>query len=128
MISEEQVRATLARYVELVGAGDMDGILALYAEDARVEEPVGKPAHVGIEAISRFYREGLGRLDATARLDGAIRATRGCGAVPFCVDLDWAGQARTIEVIDVMEFDADGRIRCMKAYWGEANMVARGQP
>jgi steroid delta-isomerase len=48
--------------------------------------------------------------------------------VPFCVDLDWAGQARTIEVIDVMEFDADGRIRSMKAYWGEANMVARGQP
>lgn len=128
MISEQQVRATLARYVELVGTVDIDGILALYAADAVVEDPVGKPPHVGIEAIARFYREGLGRLDATARLDGSIRATRGCGAVPFCVDLDWGGQARSIEVIDVMEFDAEGRIRSMKAYWGEANMIAREQP
>ncbi|MBT8766002.1 nuclear transport factor 2 family protein [Pseudomonas boanensis] len=128
MISEEQVRASLARYVELVGAGDIDGILALYAEDATVEDPVGKPPYVGIEAISRFYREGLGRLDATARLDGSIRATRNCGAVPFCVDLDWGGSLRTIEVIDVMEFDAEGRIRSMKAYWGESNMIAREQP
>ncbi|QEY61702.1 steroid delta-isomerase [Metapseudomonas lalkuanensis] len=128
MIDEQQVRAKLARYVELVDAVDIDGILALYAEDAVVEDPVGKPPYVGIEAISRFYREGLGRLNASARLDGSIRATCGCGAVPFCVDLDWGGQARSIEVIDVMEFDAEGRIRSMKAYWGDANMIAREQP
>ncbi|MGH8353278.1 MAG: nuclear transport factor 2 family protein, partial [Pseudomonas sp.] len=40
----------MARYVELVDAGDIAGIVALYATDAVVEDPVGQPAHVGIAA------------------------------------------------------------------------------
>lgn len=126
MIEPKQIQLTLARYVELVDAGDIDGILALYAEDAVVEDPVGKPAHIGIAAVARFYHEGLGRLDASARLDGAIRASHnGCGAVPFRVDLLWGDQPCSIEVIDVMEFNAQGLIRSMKAYWGELNVIAR---
>ncbi len=129
MLSPQQVQATMARYVELVDAGDIDGILALYASDAVVEDPVGKPAMVGIVAIERFYREGLGRIEASASLTGPVRATaNGCGAMPFRVDLDWGGKPCSIEVIDVMEFDAEGRIRSMKAYWGELNLIARETP
>ncbi|MCP1618071.1 steroid delta-isomerase [Pseudomonas sp. SLBN-26] len=126
MISPQQIQQTLARYIELVDACDIDGIVALYAADATVEDPVGSPLHQGREAIGRFYREGLGRANARARQTGPVAATHvGSGAIPFCVDLEWNGGPCSIQVIDVMEFDADGLIRSMKAYWGEANFVPR---
>jgi steroid delta-isomerase len=126
MISPQQVQETMIRYVELVDACDIEGILALYARDALVEDPVGNPPYVGVEAIGRFYREGLGRANARARRTGPVSASHaGSGAVPFCVDLDWNGRACSIQVIDVMEFDADGLICSMKAYWGETNLVER---
>lgn len=126
MISPQQIQKTLARYIELVDACDIDGIVALYAADAMVEDPVGSPLHQGREAIGRFYREGLGRANARARQTGPVAATHvGSGAIPFCVDLEWNGGPCSIQVIDVMEFDADGLIRSMKAYWGEANFVPR---
>ncbi|WP_239482042.1 steroid Delta-isomerase [Pseudomonas insulae] len=120
------IRRRMARYVELVDAGDIDGILALYAADAVVEDPVGTPPLVGSEAIARFYRDGLGRSSARAELTGPVRvAGNRSAAMPFRVDLDWGGQPCSIHVIDVMEFDADGRIRSMKAYWDEDNMERR---
>lgn len=127
MISPQQIQASMTRYVELVDAGDIEAILALYAEDAVVEDPVGKPPIVGMDNISRFYREGLGNSGARAVLCGPVRATlNGCGAVAFRVDLDWGGQQCSIQVIDVMEFDGAGKICSMKAYWSEVNLQQRG--
>ncbi|MDB5996383.1 MAG: 3-ketosteroid-5-isomerase [Pseudomonas sp.] len=124
MISAQQVQETMARYVELVDAGDIDGIVALYARDAVVEDPVGQPPIQGIVAIERFYREGLGASNASAVLTGPVRSTlNGCGAMPFRVDIEWGGQPCSIHIIDVMEFDAQGKIRTMKAYWSEANLT-----
>jgi steroid Delta-isomerase len=119
------IRQRMTRYVELVDAGDIDGILALYAEDARVEDPVDAPPLLGIEAIARFYREGLGRTNARAELTGPVRVAGRSGAMPFRVDLNWDGQPCSIHVIDVMEFDDAGCIRSMKAYWDEGNMQRR---
>ncbi|MDR0209936.1 MAG: nuclear transport factor 2 family protein [Pseudomonas putida] len=122
----EQVQARMQRYVELVDAGDIDGILALYAEDATVEDPVGQPPLRGIGAISEFYRQGLGRMNVSAALTGPVRATHnGCGAVPFRVDLQWDGRDCSLQVIDVMEFDEQGLIRSMKAFWSEVNLQPR---
>ena len=128
MVSAQQIQATMARYVELVDAGDIDGIIALYSEDAVVEDPVGHPPLQGIVDIERFYREGLGASKVSATLTGPVRATlNGCGAMPFRVDMEWAGQPCSLHVIDVMEFDADGKIRSMKAYWSEVNLRVQGQ-
>lgn len=122
----QQVQASMQRYVELVDAGDIDGILALYAEDATVEDPVGQPPFRGIGAISEFYRQGLGRMKVSAALTGPVRATHnGCGAMPFRVDLTWDGRDCSLQVIDVMEFDEQGLIRSMKAFWSEVNLEPR---
>ncbi|WP_068825918.1 steroid Delta-isomerase [Pseudomonas sp. BMS12] len=118
----EAKRAAMQRYVERVDAGDIDGILALYADDAIVEDPVGTPALVGRTAIERFYREGLGRSNARARLTGPVRVAGNSAAMPFRVELEWDGKPCAIEVIDVMEFAEDGRFQSMKAYWGPDNL------
>ena len=75
MISAQHVQESMARYVELVDAGDIDGILALYAKNATVEDPVGQAPLQGIEAIERFYREGLGAMKVSATRTGPVRAT-----------------------------------------------------
>ncbi|MGE8153478.1 steroid Delta-isomerase [Pseudomonas vancouverensis] len=127
MISAEQIQATMARYVELVDAGDIDAIVALYARDAVVEDPVGQPPLLGLDAIERFYRQGLGAMKVSATQTGPVRATlNGCGAMPFRVDMEWGGQPCSLHVIDVMEFDVEGKIRSMKAFWSEINVTARG--
>jgi steroid delta-isomerase len=127
MIDAQQVQAIMARYVELVDAGDIDAIVALYAQDATVEDPVGQAPLHGIDAITRFYRQGLGAMKVSATRTGPVRATlNGCGAMPFRVDMEWGGQPCSLHVIDVMEFDAEGKIRSMKAFWGEVNVTARG--
>lgn len=126
MISAQQIQATLSRYVEWVDAGDIDGILGLYAEDATVEDPVGQPPLQGLDAIERFYRQGLGAMKVSATRTGPVRATsNGCGAMAFRVDMEWSGQPCSLYVIDVMEFDDSGKIRSMKAYWSETNIGPR---
>jgi Nuclear transport factor 2 (NTF2) domain. len=115
----QEVQQLMQRYVERVDAGDIEGILALYAEDAKVEDPVGSTPLRGIEAIAAFYRQGLGTLQVSAALTGPVRATcDGQGAVPFRVVFG----GRALDVIDVMAFDAQGLIRSMKAYWSEVNV------
>lgn len=126
MISAQQIQTAMARYVELVDAGDIDGILALYSEGATVEDPVGQPSIQGLADIECFYRQGLGASKVSATLTGPVRATlNGCGAMPFRVDMQWAGQPCSLHVIDVMEFDDTGKIRSMKAYWSEANIESQ---
>ena len=117
----QHVQVLMQRYVALVDAGDIDGILALYAEDATVEDPVGTAPLQGIAAIAAFYRQGLGAMQVSAALTGPVRATcDGQGAVPFRVVFG----GRALDVIDVMAFDERGLIRSMKAYWSEVNVGA----
>jgi steroid delta-isomerase len=116
------LRAAMERYVALVDAGDIDGILALYSDDATVEDPVCTPPLIGRAAIERFYREGLGRSKVRAYLTGPVRVSGRSAAMSFRVELEWGGKPCAIEVIDVMEFAEDGRFRSMKAYWGPENM------
>jgi steroid delta-isomerase len=54
-LSNEDVRAAVERYVELVSSGTADQVTALFAEDATLEDPVGKPALVGHDALRAFY-------------------------------------------------------------------------
>jgi steroid delta-isomerase len=122
MVDAAWIRRRMSDYVCKVDAGDIDGILALYADDASVEDPVGSPALIGRAAIARFYRDGLGQAAARAELTGPVRVAGRCGAMPFRVDLNWQGRACSIQVIDVMEFDEQGLIRSMKAYWGEGDL------
>lgn len=117
----------MAGYVQKVDAGDIEAIIALYAEDAVLEDPVGQPALHGRAAIADFYRQGLGQTRVAATLTGPVRVTlNGCAAMPFRIDMLWQGQPCSLPVIDVMEFDEQGLIRSMKAYWGPINLQPQG--
>ncbi|MGH8457655.1 MAG: nuclear transport factor 2 family protein, partial [Stenotrophobium sp.] len=56
MSKEKTMKAAMQAYIDLFNRSDADGIAALYADDATVEDPVGSPLKVGKAAITDFYR------------------------------------------------------------------------
>jgi len=102
--------------VEAFDKQDMDIIREIYSQDARVEDPVGTPVHVGIDAVCAFY-EGALKSGAKLSLSGDPRCTGNAVAFPFQVLMTGAA----IDIIDVFEFNDEGKVNSMKAYWGPEN-------
>ncbi|MBN8838972.1 MAG: nuclear transport factor 2 family protein, partial [Sphingomonadales bacterium] len=55
MLSHEDKVRIVERYIDAFANQNPEGVVALFAEDATVEDPIGSPAHVGLEAIRTFY-------------------------------------------------------------------------
>lgn len=118
-----QMRATLQRYIDAINAQDTRGVVALYAEDAALEDPVGTPPIVGHAAIAAFYAKVV-PLGLKLRLVAPIRGSRGnAAAMAFEVDAPAANGRNIIRVIDVMTFDGEGKISSMRAYWAPDDVM-----
>ncbi len=110
----EHMRDVLQRYVDLMSAGDCDGIMALYAADAVVEDPVGSEPRRGHAAISELYRSAAGKV--RLELDGRVRVAAGSAAAPM-LGRPTGMEGMVVEIVDVMTFNDDGLITSMRAYW-----------
>jgi len=111
--------AMVHKYVEAFDKQDMDLIRAIYADDATVEDPVGTTAHAGIQAVCAFYENGLGA-GVKLALTGDPRCAGNSVAFPFQCRMP----GMVIDIIDVFEFNDQGKVKSMKAYWSDGNMRA----
>lgn len=121
MPTQEQMVAVVQAYVDGFAAGDVEAVVALFAEGATVEDPVGTPMKRGRDEIRTFY---AGSMATGARLQllGEPRCAADYVAFPFAVHLEWQGRRQIIEVIDTFRLDASGKITEMRAFFGPANM------
>lgn len=113
-----------------VEAGDRQGWLDLFAEDAVVEDPIGPSAfdpegkgHRGRAAIAAFYDNVIG-VNESIRF--SVEKSFACGdevANVGVITITLAGGA-AVEVDGVYTYrrSADGRIAALRAYW-EADRV-----
>jgi len=113
--------AAVHAYVAALNAGDLDGIVALYADDASVEDPVGSKPLVGIEAIRAFYARSTA-IALQVTLDGEVRVAGNECAFPFSVSFVHEGRRTTIRPIDTFRFDEAVRIVQMRAFFGPGNI------
>lgn len=110
--------ALVERYLACHGATDLEGVLALFAEEAVVEDPVGTPVHRGRAAIAVFYRETHARNGRLA-FDRIGRALVAGDEIALHVrarlarDVDGPG----MDVIYVVCLDGNGRIRSLRAFF-----------
>ena len=123
MTDHAQKIAAVDAYVDGFARGDLDTVLAIYADDATVEDPVGTPLHVGIEAVRAFYAYSLST-GAKLELMGEPRTAGDYVAFPFRVLLNLEGKDQAIEVIDTFKFNAEGKVVEMRAFWGPQNVKA----
>lgn len=122
MDKEKQMRAAMQAYIDHFNRGDAAAVVALYADDATVDDPVGKTRLQGREQIAAFYQRSVS-LGAKLSLDAPIRASHGnSAAMAFTVDVALPHGHFLIRVIDVMTFDEQGLFTSMKAYWGPGDM------
>lgn len=118
--SNERIREVVDEYLRLVASGTAEEIVALYADGATVEDPVGSDVLTGAEALRGFYA-GLEGLDQETRLL-AVRIAGGEAAFHFEVATRADGMTYTLSPVDVMTFDDDGRITSMRAYWADEDL------
>ena len=83
MEAQEKVEI-VNKYINSISSQDMDGIREIYDEQATVEDPIGTDAHVGIEAVCKFYEEGFD-MGVKLELAGPVRCAGNATAFP--VDL-----------------------------------------
>jgi steroid delta-isomerase len=120
----DHIRQVFQRYVELLSAGDADGIAALYGDGATLQDPAGSTPIVGRAAIRDFYAAAIDRRgQPDVVLTGPVRITGAQGAAPLRSAALRDGEAISIDIIDVMTFDSEGAITSMCAYWGEENIA-----
>ena len=119
--SRERIREVVEAYVRLVGTGTSEEIVALYAEGASVEDPVGTDLRVGHGPIREFYATLDGLAQQTRLL--AVRIAGGEAVFQFEVVTRAGDQTYTLAPIDAMTFDDDGRITSMRAFWSDADLV-----
>ena len=118
----EQIRATADAYIAGLAAGDLETIMALYAEDATVEDPVGGgTVHEGKAAVREFYAT------VTAlKIVATLHEARVCGndlLFHFEITTHFdENSSATIDVWDLMTHDEQGKVSSMRAYWTPENM------
>lgn len=122
--SAEQITATIDRYTEVFSAGDRAGYLALFADDATVEDPVGADVARGTEAIAVFW-DGVRAMAAEITLvrTGPPRIAAGEAAFPMRAITNLGEIRLGVDIIDVMAFADDGRITSLRAFWDPSDMA-----
>ncbi|MCX6399021.1 MAG: nuclear transport factor 2 family protein [Propionibacteriales bacterium] len=119
--SRESILETVQRYVDLVATGTSAEVVALYADGATVEDPVGSEVRTTPESIAEFYGA-LDGLEQEARLIHA-RVAGNEAAFAFELVTKVGDQRYTLAPVDVMTFDDDGKITSMRAFWSGEDMV-----
>jgi steroid Delta-isomerase len=119
MPSQETMKAAMQAYIDAFNSGSAAAIVALYAQDATVEDPVGSPAKRGHAEIGAFYTHSIAT-GAKLSLDAPIRGSHGnSAAMAFSAKIGPV----TVRVIDIMTFDEAGKFTSMKAYFGPGDIL-----
>ena len=115
MADANHIRQVYERYPELVSKADVDGIVDLYAEDGKIEDPIGSDLHVGHDAIRAFYETSIGAI--TMKQTGPVRIAGNEAATPLVVLMGSGEQRMALDIISAMVFDEAGKIASMRAWW-----------
>lgn len=112
----DKISAVVDAYVDLVANGTPEQVADLYAANATVEDPIGADIRDTREALIEFYGVIAQMDERTATLNWK-RIAGDTAVFEFTLVTKTAGMAFEITPIDIMVFDADGKIASMRAVW-----------
>lgn len=117
MPSADEIRATVAAYVDAYARNDKDAFLALWATGGVLEDPVGTPAHEGTEAIGAFWDTARQLADRIVLEPEQVIAAGDEAVMVMEVHAHVGDSEMVIPVVDVMRVDDDGRLVSVRAFW-----------
>ncbi|WP_131742861.1 nuclear transport factor 2 family protein [Actinomadura roseirufa] len=127
-MADESLRKNAAmEYARRINAGDLEGVLELFADDVVVEDPVGSPPVRGKEklreriawAIESGVHEVPGRM--VTSMDGRTVV------VPSLVKTVHPAKM-TYKVIGISEIGEDGLTHSLRAHWGITDTYLDDEP
>jgi steroid delta-isomerase len=126
MPDPEKMRAAALKYFSCFESADVDGIVALFADDAVVEDPVGSTPNRGIAAIRKFFEAGFVHVGGGFRFEpeGNVRVAERAVACAAIATVEKADPPFRMETLDVWTVNEDGKFTSMKAYYGPTNVHA----
>jgi steroid Delta-isomerase len=125
MVSEEQIRATVAAYFASTRAMDKDAWLGTFAEDGISNDPEGSAPLDTAEKRGAFFDGITGAFERVGLQENEVYVSGNGAAVKFTgYGTGKNGREITFEGIDVFEMNEDGKIKTMWAYWNPAAMMA----
>ena len=116
-----RIDATVQPYIDLLTDGTAEQIADLFAADATVEDPIGADIRDTREQLVEFYGIITGMDEHVATLNW--KKIAGDTAVfEFTLVTGTADMRFEITPIDIMVFDADGKISSMRAVWEPSDL------
>ena len=108
-------------YMQAMSEGDYETVVGLYADDAKLEDPVGGEVLSGKPAILAFYQNATAN-KLTCKRTGPVRYVNREMVFPFeCVVV--SGEVKMkIEIIDHFVLNDDGLVVSMRAFWSQETM------
>lgn len=124
----DHIRHVFYTYGQRMGAADLKGVLDLFHRNAVIEDPIGTGEKHGHGEIGAFFQAGFDAMQGgiLMTLDGNVRVVGRYGAAAYIAKPVNYPVPVEIDTLDVMEFDDDGLIVRMTAYWGETNRRVPG--
>jgi len=118
--------------VALAMKGDREGWLALYDDDAVVQDPVGQSpfdatgeGHRGKAAIAKFWDTVIGPSQLTINVHKRIPSgDRSCAVLQTAIN-DMGKGKTEVEMVAIYEVNDAGKITRMSAFWSWAEMESQ---
>ena len=123
MATPEAIRHTIAQYIERFSAKDTEGWLALFADDATVEDPIGSGLHTGHDEIRAFWEMSQSLSPSIVLHPNGPSCVAGSeAAFPILIVSAVGDSFIEIDATDAMTFTDDAKIASLRAYWDFADM------
>jgi steroid Delta-isomerase len=127
-MSPETISKGVRAYFAAIRAIDIEAWVATFAPDATSYDPVGAPPTVGHDGLRQFFNAIAGAFKTISFTEDHIFIAGDGAAVKWTgIGTGKNGRHVRFEGIDVFEFNADGLIQTMRAYWNPAEVLMQLQ-
>jgi ketosteroid isomerase-like protein len=117
MPTADEMRASVAAYVDASNRNDRDAVLAMFAPNAVWFDPVGAPPHEGRAGVSEFWDETRQMADRIEMVCDNVIACGDEAAMTFRIRATIGQHTMEMDGVETFLFDGDGRFALVKAYW-----------
>jgi steroid delta-isomerase len=114
MPERAEIVATVENYLAKLSSQDLDGIMAAYAAEPTVNDPIDQPAKVGRDAVRAFYASIL-PLKPVGKLLGPVTVSGGYAAFQFRLDLTIGDNPVAVIATEIFRLNDDLLIEEMTA-------------
>ncbi|MCB8979913.1 MAG: nuclear transport factor 2 family protein [Ardenticatenaceae bacterium] len=125
-MSRDAMQATISGYFAAIRAMDEAAFTAIFAPDATSHDPVGAPPFSGHDGLRKFFggmKSTFKELDMQAT---AVYINKNEAAVHWQADgVGKNGKTTHFTGINVFDFNLNGQISNLRAYWDPRAMMAQ---